>query len=70
MLMRDNTFHPGNFSTLYKCPKERVHDMVNRLSYDPYERREQLILTDNPEGACKSEILLSSLTKKSLFLNA
>ncbi|XP_067952162.1 uncharacterized protein [Watersipora subatra] len=49
-LLRENTYQPGNFSTLNKCSREKVEDMVNRLSYDPYERREQLILDSNPEG--------------------
>ncbi|KAF6040043.1 hypothetical protein EB796_001650 [Bugula neritina] len=49
-LIKENTFLPGNFSTLYRCSKEKVQNMVNRLSYDPYERREQLMLADNPEG--------------------
>ena len=48
--MRDHTYLPGNFCTLYRPPKERIREMVNRLNYDPIERREQLILTDNPEG--------------------
>lgn len=48
--MRDNVFLPGNFSTLYLTPREKVDSMVARLYYDPYERREQMMLSENPEG--------------------
>lgn len=38
-VMRENTFLPGNFNTSYKTTKQKVAEMVSRLSYDPYERR-------------------------------
>lgn len=64
--MREYTFLPGNFSTLYRCPKQKVNNMVNRLSYDPYERREQLVLTNNPDG--KHFMNVNSLTRRYLLL--
>jgi len=48
--MREHTFLPGNFSTLYTTPKEKVSSMIDRLYYDPYERRDQLTLSSNPDG--------------------
>lgn len=46
--MRENNFMPGNFRALNVGSKEKVAAMVNRLNYDPYERRDQLTLSDNP----------------------
>lgn len=56
--MRENTFIPGNFSTSYKSTKQKVAETINRLSYDPYERRQKRHMAEMQTGNRCSHIVI------------